>query len=167
VALEEGLDFVKTDLSNLPFGENMFKLRRMTYGAAMRRGEFSAAAEITDAETGAMLRAFFNLAKRWALTDPEGRILLGSPAARTYARWKAGQIEPSRISRDTRERLSILMGIHKSLRHLFPDSARAYAWLRKPNQAFGGAPALHRLLAGSVTDLSAVRAYLDAERAGW
>lgn len=133
----------------------------------MWREKFSVAKEITDAETGAMLRAFFNLAKRWALGDQEGRILLGSPAARTYARWKTGQIEPSRISRDTRERLSILMGIHKNLRYLFPDPARGYAWLRKPNQAFGGASALNRLLAGSITDLFAVRAYLDAERAGW
>jgi hypothetical protein len=76
--------------------------------------------EITDAETGAMLRAFFNLVEHWALNDRQGRILLGGPAARTYARWKAGQIEPSRISRDTRERLSMIMGIHKNLRYLFP-----------------------------------------------
>lgn len=129
--------------------------------------EFVAATEISNAETGAMLRAFFNLAKRWDLSDLEGRILLGSPAARTYARWKAGQVQPSRISRDTRERLSILMGIHKSLRYLFPDPSRGYAWMRKPNQTFGGAPALNRLLAGSITDLATVRAYLDAERAGW
>ena len=131
------------------------------------RQEIIAAGEITDAESGAMIRAFFNLAKRWALTDRQGRILLGSPAARTFARWKAGQTEPSRISRDTRERLSILMGIHKNLRYLFSDPSRGYAWLRKPNQAFGGASALDRLLAGSITDLAAVRTYLDAERAGW
>ncbi len=155
------------DVNILPFGDNICRFRRMTEYATMQRREFSAATEITDAETGAMLRAFFNLAKHWALSDQEGRILLGSPAARTYARWKAGQTEPSRISRDARERLSILMGIHKSLRYLFHDPARGYAWLRKPNQAFGGAPALTRLLAGSITDLSAVRAYLDAELAGW
>ena len=151
----------------LPFGEKIYNFRRMAGNTKMQRGRTSVATKITDAETGAMLRAFFNLTKRWALNDQEGRILLGSPAARTYARWKAGQIEPSRISRDTRERLSILMGIHKSLRYLFHDPARGYAWLRKPNQAFGGAPALNRLLAGSITDLFAVRAYLDAERAGW
>ena len=125
------------------------------------------ATEISDAETGALLRAFFNLVRRWALNDRQGRILLGEPAARTYARWKAGQVELPRISRDTRERLSILMGIHKSLRYLFPDPSRGYHWLRKPNQAFGGQPALHRLLAGSIPDLAAVRAYLDAQRSGW
>ena len=123
--------------------------------------------EIGEDETSAMLCAFFNLAKHWALSDQQGRILLGGPAARTYVRWKAGQAEPSRISRDTRERLSILMGIHKSLRYLFPDPSRGYAWLRKPNQTFGGASALDRLLAGSISDLAAVRAYRDAARVGW
>ncbi len=127
----------------------------------------AAPAEISDAETGAMLRAFFNLTERWALNDRQARILLGSPAARTYARWKAGQVEPSRISRDTRERLSMLMGIHKNLRYMFPDPSRGYSWLRKPNQAFGGEPAMNRLLAGSIPDLAAVRAYLDSERGGW
>ena len=124
-------------------------------------------AEISDAETGAMLRAFFNLTERWQLNDRQARILLGDPAARTYARWKTGQLEPSRIARDMRERLSMLMGIHKSLRHLFRNPSRGYEWLRKPNQVFGGASALDRLLAGSIPDLAAVRAYLDAERGGW
>ena len=61
----------------------------------------------------------------------------------------------------------MLLGIHKSLRHLFRDPPRGYEWLHKPNQAFGGASALDRLLAGSIPDLAAVRAYLDAERGGW
>ena len=138
-----------------------------TVAPALHDTRRSPATAISDAETGALLRAFFNLVRRWALNDQQGRILLGEPAARTYARWKAGHVELSRISRDTRERLSILMGIHKSLRYLFSDPARGNHWLRKPNQAFGGQPALHRLLAGSIPDLAAVRAYLDAQRSGW
>ena len=122
---------------------------------------------ISDAETGAMLRAFFNLAQCWQLNDQQARTLLGSPASRTYARWKAGQVQPARLSRDTRERLSMLMGIHKSLRYMFPDPSRGYGWLRKPNSAFGGEPALNRMLAGSIPDLAAVRTYLDAERGAW
>ena len=131
------------------------------------RVELPAAQGLTDAETGAILRAFFRLVERWALTDREGRILLGAPAARTYARWKAGQAEPSRISRDTRDRLSMLMGIHKNLRYLFPEPSRGYRWLRTPNTAFGGDSAVNRMLAGSVPDLAAVRSYLDAELAEW
>ena len=45
------------------------------------RGTASSPTDITDAETAAMLRAFFNLAQRWKLNDREGRILLGWPAA--------------------------------------------------------------------------------------
>ena len=138
-----------------------------TVAPALHDTRRSPATAISDAETGALLRAFFNLVRRWALNDQQGRILLGEPAARTYARWKAGHVELSRISRDTRERLSILIGIHKSLRYLFSDPSRGYRWLHKPNQAFGGQPALHRLLAGSIPDLAAVRAYLDAQRSGW
>ena len=139
----------------------------MATPATVPRNARPVATEISDAETCAMLRAFFKLAERWGLNDRQGRILLGDPAARTYARWKAGQVEPSRISRDTRERLSMLMGIHKSLRHMFPEPSRGYRWLHAPNRAFGGAPALDRLLGGSIQDLAAVRAWLDAERGGW
>ena len=124
-------------------------------------------AEITDEETGALLRAFFRLAALWDLSDREARRLLGQPAARTFARWKADQADLKRVPHDTRQRLSILMGIHKALRYLFREPKRGYAWMRKPNLAFGGQSALQRILAGEILDLAAVRAYLDAERGGW
>ena len=136
-------------------------------GALDSRDSPGAPSVISDAETSAMLRAYFNLAQRWQLNDRQARLLLGSPASRTFARWKAGQVKPARISRDTRERLSMLMGIHKSLRYMFRESSRGYDWLRKPNSAFGGEPALNRMLAGSIQDLAAVRTYLDAERGAW
>ncbi|MDE0302984.1 MAG: MbcA/ParS/Xre antitoxin family protein [Gammaproteobacteria bacterium] len=139
----------------------------MARNASILQDAAPVSSSINNAETGAMLRAFFNLVKRWQLNDRQGRILLGEPATRTYARWKTGDVDQSRISRDIRERLSILMGIHKSLRYMFPEPSRAYGWLHKPNQAFGGGSALDRLLAGSISDLVAVRAYLDAERGGW
>jgi len=68
---------------------------------------------------------------------------------------------------DTKFRLGTLLGIHKALRYMFTDPARAYEWVRKPNTAFGGKSALDRMLQGAPTDLAAVRSYLDAERAGW
>ncbi len=135
--------------------------------AALDRSPDLRSTEITDAETRALLRAFFNLVARWGLKDREARTLLGEPAPRTYARWKAGRADLSRVPRDTRQRLSMLMGIHKGLRVLFKEPARGTAWLRKPNRAFGGQSALARLLAGEILDLAAVRSYLDAERGGW
>ena len=68
---------------------------------------------------------------------------------------------------DTVFRLGTLLGIHKALRYMFTDPARGYAWIRAPNTAFGGHSALERMLQVAPTALAAVRAYLDAERAGW
>jgi hypothetical protein len=111
------------------------------------------------------LRAAQRLFTHWQLSDAEARVLLGRPAARTYARWKTGEV--SAIPHDTACRLSYLMGIHKALRHLFKEPERAYAWIRRDNEVFSGQSALARMLAGDVTDLAAVRGYLDAERGGW
>jgi hypothetical protein len=122
-------------------------------------------AEITAAEAAAMLRAALRLFTLWQLNDGEARVLLGQPSPRTFARWKAGEV--SSIPHDTARRLSYLMGIHKALRHLFKEPERAYAWVRRDNEVFGGQSALTRMLAGDVTDLAAVRSYLDAERGGW
>lgn len=123
------------------------------------------ATDITAAEAAAMLRAALNLFRLWGLDDEQGRVLLGQPSPRTFARWKAGEI--SRLPHDVRQRLSYLMGIHKALRHMFKEPRRAHAWVQRPNLAFGGQSALQRMLAGDVTDLAAVRSYLDAERGGW
>lgn len=121
--------------------------------------------QITDAEAGALARTTVNLFKAWELSDAEARTLLGGMSARTWARWKEGSI--GRIDRDLRMRMSILMGIHKGLRYLFRDPKRGYAWLRKPNAAFGGQTALALMLRGEMIDLMNLRAWLDAERGAW
>jgi len=123
------------------------------------------AGAVTPAEAAAMLRAVFNLFRLWQVNDAQARVLLGQPSASTFYRWKRGTI--GAVPSDTVWRLGDLMGIHKALRHLFTDPARGYAWVARPNTAFGGQSALDRMLAGAPSDLSAVRAYLDAERGGW
>lgn len=121
--------------------------------------------EITDDEAAALARATVNLFRAWHLGDAEARTLLGGMAPRTWARWKAGDI--GRIDRDLRARMAILMGIHKALRHLFVEPARGYAWIRKPNDAFGGSSALDVMMRGEIIDLMDLRGYLDAERGAW
>jgi hypothetical protein len=120
---------------------------------------------ITPGEADAMLRAVLNLFDRWKLTAVEARRLLGDPSERTYQRWRKGEI--AGLPRDTIFRLGTLLGIHKTLRYMFSPPERGYAWIRKPNAAFGGHSALDRMLQGAPTNLAAVRAYLDAERGGW
>jgi Antitoxin Xre/MbcA/ParS C-terminal toxin-binding domain/Antitoxin Xre-like helix-turn-helix domain len=120
---------------------------------------------VTKEEAAAMLRASFNLFSLWALSDSQARNLLGAPSPSTFYRWKRGEI--GAIPHDTVCRLGDLMGIHKALRYLFVEPARGYGWIARPNEAFGGRSALDRMLAGAPSDITAVRAYLDAERGGW
>jgi uncharacterized protein (DUF2384 family) len=111
-----------------------------------------------------MFRAALNLFRLWDVTDEEAATLLDLPV-RTYRRWKAGDV--GRLDRDSKARLSNLMGIHKALRIVFREPQRAYAWIKKPNEAFGSRSALDVMLGGELTDLMRVRRYLDAERGGW
>lgn len=119
---------------------------------------------ITDDEAAAMFRAALNLFRLWDVSDEQAATLLDLPL-RTYRRWKAGEI--GRINRDGKARLSNLIGIHKALRIIFREPQRGYAWMQKPNAAFGGRTALEIMLGGELTDLMRVRRYLDAERGGW
>lgn len=123
-----------------------------------------AATPISDDEAAAMFRAALNLFRLWEITDEEAAILLDMPL-RTYRRWKAGEI--GRTNRDGKARLSNLVGIHKALRLIFREPQRGYAWIKAPNDAFGGKSALSVMLGGELTDLMRVRRYLDAERGSW
>lgn len=120
---------------------------------------------ITTAEAEAMARAVINLFDRWKLSDSAAREILGGLPARTYARWKAGDL--GRIDRDLATRLSLLMGIHKALRYIFSSPERGYAWIGKPNDAFGGRTPAEVMGQGDMFSLARVRSYLDAERGGW
>jgi hypothetical protein len=118
--------------------------------------------------SAAGLRAFFNIARDWDLNADEQIVLLGSPGRSTFFKWKATP-ETARLGRDTLERLSLLLGIYKALQILLPQPSAADTWIKRPNSAppFGGRRALDRMLAGNISDLVAVRQYLDAMRGGW
>jgi len=110
------------------------------------------------------LTFFFNLMEKWKCTAEEQRILLGGIGRTTFHKYR--NLPDVRLPRDTLERISYLMGIHKSLRILFGQGDAAYEWVRKPNTAapFNGRSALEYMLAGRVVDLADVRRYLDAQR---
>lgn len=119
-------------------------------------------ATITPAKVAAAMRAFFRIAEAWNLDNEQARTLLGQPSRSTYFKWKKGELGP--VPHDTVRRLSYVLGIYKALQVVFVDPHQADAWVHKPNAAFGGQSALHRMLGGDVTDLAAVRSYLDAVR---
>jgi len=116
------------------------------------------------------LTAFFNIAAAWGLTADDERTLLGSPPRSTFFKWKSERSAklPPKLSQDTLERISYVMGIYKALHILLPTPEAADAWLKKPNLApiTNGKTALERMRGGKVIDLADVRRYLDAERGG-
>jgi hypothetical protein len=140
--------------ARLPSAESERPLPR----PALDTGELSAAG----------LRAFMNIARDWSLSAEEQIVLLGSPGRSTFFKWKS-QPQSARLARDTLERLSLILGIYKALQILLPEPHAADTWIKRPNAAppFGGRTALDRMLAGNISDLLAVRQYLDAMRGGW
>ncbi|HBK07622.1 MAG TPA: hypothetical protein DDZ81_17515 [Acetobacteraceae bacterium] len=120
-----------------------------------------------DAGTGAgqsrippELEAFFGMAERWRLSTDEQVVLLGSPGRSTFFKWKK---EGGSLPADTRERLSHLLTIWKSLRILFTIDERGEEWIRARNRYFDGTSALDVMLEG-LSGIYRVRRYLDAQR---
>jgi len=109
------------------------------------------------------LSAFFALADLWKLSTDQQIILLGSPARSTYFKWKK---EGGALSVDQEDRVSHLLSIFKALQILFPDPARADAWLNRPHRFFGGRSALDVMLGGKLVDIVRVRDFVDAQRGG-
>jgi hypothetical protein len=113
----------------------------------------------------AALRGFFLIIDSWGISPGEARIILGAPAERTYYAWRAGR--GVRVPADTLRRIGYIAGIYKALQIIYTDPSLADGWVKRPNRAFGGQTPVQRMGAGDVTDLAAVRDYLDAARAPW
>jgi uncharacterized protein (DUF2384 family) len=110
----------------------------------------------------AVKRGFFRIMDAWEVRDSDAQVLLGRPSRTTFYAWKKG--EGGKLSHDTLERVSYLLGIYKALQLLFSNPDQADAWMKRPNAAFGGQSALEHALGGRVVDLAHVRQYLDFVR---
>lgn len=113
------------------------------------------------------LKAFFRIMELWNIQDEESKILLGHISHSTFYNWKRSH--HGQLSHDQLCRISLILGIYKSLQILLPNPESADNWIKKPNKAplFNGRSALDIMLSGNYEDLSLVRKYLDAERGGW
>jgi uncharacterized protein (DUF2384 family) len=103
--------------------------------------------------------------ERWGVDNERARRILGFPAERTFYEWKKGKAV--RVPEDTLRRIGYVAGIWKALQIVYSDSKLADDWIKRPNAFFGHQTPLDRMSAGDVTDLSAVRTYVDAARAPW
>ena len=100
----------------------------------------------------------------WTLSATEQATLLGlSGGSRsTLARYRAG--EPFADSRDLLDRAGHLLGIHKSLRILFPhDRDLGYRWMTQPNRRLDARP-IDLVVEHGFEGLLALRRYLDFQR---
>lgn len=111
------------------------------------------------------LRGFFRIVELWRVDNAQARAILGFPPERTFYKWKAGEV--GAVSLDVVRRIGYVSGIWKALQILYADHTQADDWVRRPNRHFGDQAPLERMAAGDVTDLAAVRQYLDAARGPW
>lgn len=121
-------------------------------------------AERRRALASAGLRAYPNIARAWGLREREAARLLGTSES-TYRRWKQN---PDNAQADVNllERLSLVLGIYKSLQILLPRPEAANDWVNRPNThpRFAGRAPIERMRAGNVADLVVVREHLDGAR---
>jgi hypothetical protein len=110
------------------------------------------------------LRAFFTIAAAWQLPVAEQRALLGWPPSSTFHKYKSGDSGP--LSFDTLTRISLVLGIYKSLQILYPEAAFADRWMRMPNAnpLFGGRPPIAFVADAGLDGLFQLRRLLDGRR---
>lgn len=116
-------------------------------------------ADIDHACIGPMLLKLFS---HWQISPEEQLSLLGLPKGNRAAltQYRNGQ-QPAK-DRDTPERAGILLGIHTSLRSLFPHNRNlAYGWMTQPNRAFKGATPVELIDERGMAGLYMVQAYLE------
>lgn len=112
------------------------------------------------------MRTFERIADRWALDAKERYAVLGLTKS-SYYNYRAHP-ERVRLSPDTLERVSYVLGIFKALQILLPRREAADAWVKLPNAGplFGGKRPIEIMTRGKVLNLYSVRRFLDGQR-GW
>lgn len=139
------------------------------FGSRLEVGQFDFDNKDDRLHAAALLN-FFGITLEWDCSTQDQMLLLGSPSKSSFYRMREfaeGKTQrPPKLSKDTLERISYIMGIYKALNILLPSQQRAAAWVNKPNQhpLFNGATAMDVMRQGKVIDLADIRRYLDAER---
>jgi Protein of unknown function (DUF2384) len=119
----------------------------------------------TEEDRSSLAKMLMTLFEHWQLSTEEQLDALGmSPTNRAaLTRYRKG--EPLANSRDTLERAGHLLGIHKSLRLMFPHNRDlAYAWMKRRNRAFENLSPIDVIRGYGFVGLLMVRSYLDRAR---
>jgi hypothetical protein len=110
------------------------------------------------------LKAYVNLANRWALSQKEAAALLGV-SAKTWERIRHG-LKPT-LSQDQLTRVSALVGSYKGLHLLFANEM-ADRWPKLANRGpmFEKRSPVQAMIEGGIPAMLEVRRYIDAVRGG-
>jgi uncharacterized protein (DUF2384 family) len=113
----------------------------------------------------AAIEAFFRIVETWDLKNEDAMVLLGGVSNGRYYELKRSR--NGVLTQDELTRVSLLIGIFKSLNILFSRKL-ANQWISRPNSnpMFNGAPPLVVLIQGGVLGMIGVRRLLDSRRGG-
>jgi len=118
--------------------------------------------------SGPALKAYFNIVDRvWKLDTKTQSALLGWPGTSTFYNYRNGK--HGAVSFDVLTRISLILGIVKALRILYPERTLADKWVKLPNSnpLFAGTTPENFMGSGEIDALYKVRRFLDARRGGW
>lgn len=113
-------------------------------------------------DRGEIAKMLMQLFEHWQLTTAEQLSALGLSANNRAAltRYRKGGLLSN--NRDQLDRAGHLLGIHKSLRLLFPHNRDlVYAWMKTRNKAFENLTPIEVIGERGFAGLLQVRAYLD------
>jgi uncharacterized protein (DUF2384 family) len=112
----------------------------------------------------AAIKAFFKIAEVWDLKNDDARALLGSVSSGKYFDLK--KHHKGALTQDELTRVSLLIGIFKSLNILFSQKL-ANQWVSRANSnpLFNNAPPL-ALMRSGIPGMMSVRRLLDSRRGG-
>ena len=126
--------------------------------------------DLTDASTRrrltpAAIEAFFSISDKWSLRGEDAMALLGGVSNGRYFDLKKSR--RGVLTQDELTRVSLLIGIFKSLNILF-SGPLADQWISRPNtnSIFRGEAPLLTLIQGGVPGIMTVRRLLDSRRGG-
>ena len=113
-------------------------------------------------DRGALAKMVMALLEHWKLSTEDQAALLGIASSNRAALSNYRSGKPIGTSRDQYERVGHLLGIHKSLRLLFPQNRDlAYRWMTSRNKAFDNLTPVDVVKEWGFTGLLMVRGYLD------
>ena len=116
-------------------------------------------------DRGALAKMVMALLEHWKLSTEDQAALLGIASSNRAALSNYRSGKPIGTSRDQYERVGYLLGIHKSLRLLFPQNRDlAYRWMTTRNKVFDNLTPVDVVKEWGFTGLLMVRGYLDRTR---